>query len=178
MKKFSLGYGVCASALLLAVGLGYLASEVLRAEPMLTIGRVEKVYVEDAKFKASARIDTGAGVSSINAEIIEIRPPKSKDDKETVVFKVLDDEDHIVTLERKIVDWQNIKKKATKDGYLKRPVVMMDFCIAGKRVEARVNLADRAHFLYPVLIGRNVLKAGDFAIDPARTFTQNPTCPK
>lgn len=178
MKKLSLNYGLCVGALLLAGGAGYIASEMLRPTPMVTIGRVEKVYVEDAKFKASARIDTGAGVSSINAEIIEIRPPEDKGDKEVVVFKVLDDEDHIITLKREIVDWQNIKKKAMKDGYLKRPVVMMDFCIAGKRVEARVNLADREHFLYPVLIGRNVLKAGDFVIDPAKTFTHKPTCPK
>ena len=133
--------------------------------------------MEDAEFRASARIDTGAGVSSLNAEILEIKPPKKDGGKERVVFRVVDDEKHIITLTREIVDWQNIKKKSTKGGFLKRPVVMMDFCIAGKRVEARVNLADRSQFLYPVLIGRNVLKAGDFLIDPAKTFTHKPTCP-
>lgn len=142
------------------------------------IGRVEKVYVEDVKFLGTARIDTGAGVSSIDAEIIEITPPAKEGEPETVIFTVTNEDGKAVTMKRKILEWQNIKKKSTKEGYVKRPVVVMDFCIAGKRVEARVNLADRSHFLYPVLIGRNVLKAGDFLIDPAKKFTHKPTCPR
>lgn len=160
----------------LLMGSGFLIGKHSVPQPVV-IGRVEKVYVEDAKFLASARIDTGAGVSSINAEILEILPPKEGSERQRVKFRVLDDEKHVITMTRDIVEWQNIKKKSTKEGYLKRPVVIMDFCLGGKRVEARVNLADRAHFLYPVLIGRNVLKAGDFLIDPAKKFTHKPTCP-
>lgn len=143
-----------------------------------TIGRVEKVYVKDADFLATARIDTGAGVSSINAEIITVTPPKKEGGAETVTFKVVDDEKHIITLTRDIIEWQNIKKKGGKEGYVRRPVVMMKMCVAGKRIETRVNLADRAQFLYPVLIGRNTLKRGDFLIDPSKKFTHKPTCPK
>lgn len=166
--------------ILLAAAGGYMVRPYLplSLDDRPVIGRVERVYVKDAKFLTTARIDTGAGVSSINAEIVKVVPPKEEGGKETVVFKVLDDEKHIITLTREIVDWQNIKKKGAKNGYSKRPVVMMNICVAGRLLEARVNLADRTQFLYPVLIGRNLLKMGDFMIDPAQKFTHKPFCPR
>jgi hypothetical protein len=53
----------------------------------------------------------------------------------------------------------------------------MDFCIGGKRIEARVNLAKRDRFIYPLLVGRNLLKAGDFLINPAKKFMSVARCP-
>jgi hypothetical protein len=53
---------------------------------------------------------------------------------------------------------------------------MMDICLGGKQIEGRVNLTDRSTFLYPVLLGRNILKAGDFLIDPERNFMEHPSC--
>lgn len=176
MKKLTM-LTLLAGVFLLAGGAFFGLNLLYAKDQPVVIGRIEKVYVEDAKFTASARIDTGAGVSSINAEIIKIIKSDEADKEETVEFRVLDDDKHIRTMKRKIVGWQNIKKKSTKEGYVLRPVVEMDFCIAGKRVQARVNLADRSQFLYPVLVGRNVLKAGDFLIDPAKTFTHKPACP-
>jgi hypothetical protein len=79
-------------------------------------------------------------------------------------------------VERTIVNWANIKSKSAQGGYAKRPVVMMDFCLGGRRIEGRVNLADRGTFIYPVLMGRNILKAGDFLIDPERKFMERPGC--
>jgi hypothetical protein len=37
-------------------------------------------------------------------------------------------------------------------------------CIAGKKIRARVTLADRSSQVYPVLIGRNILR-GKFIVD-------------
>lgn len=138
------------------------------------LGRVENVYLEDTNMKIKSRIDTGAGVASLDAEIIEIK--KDKDGKERVTFKVINSDGSSKILTRTVWGWQNIKKRGSKD-YFKRPVVKMDFCLGGKRVEARVNLAKREHFLYPLLVGRNVLKAGDFHIDPARKFVGEAKCP-
>lgn len=176
MKRRSLR--VFAFGALLMVG-GAVFGLALSAEENtpVVIGRVEKVYVEDAEHTAAARIDTGAGVSSVHAEILRITKTDEADRKETVVFRLLDGTKRTRVLTRDIVDWQNIKKKGAKGGFVLRPVVEMDFCIAGKRIQARVNLADRERFLYPVLVGRNTLKAGDFLIDPAKTFTHKPVCP-
>lgn len=138
------------------------------------LGWVEYVRVVDADMIFKSRIDTGAGLASINARVKEVR--KSDDGKsEIVVFSVHDDKGNQKTLERPLVKWINIKKKA-ESGYIRRPVVRLDFCLGGKRVEARVNLADREDFLYPLLIGRNVLKAGDYMVDPQERFNQGPDC--
>jgi hypothetical protein len=140
------------------------------------IGRVEKVYVEDGDITLVGRIDTGAGVASINAEIIKTEKGTSQNSPEKITFQIQDSEKRTKTLTRKVVEWQSIKRKGNI-GYIKRPVIEMDFCIAGKRIEARVNLAKRDRFLYPLLVGRNVLKAGDFLIDPAKKFLGKPKCP-
>ena len=52
------------------------------------------------------------------------------------------------------------------------------FCIGGRKIRDEVNLADRGHFIYPVLIGRNMLGKGDFLLDPSRTFVSRAPCAK
>lgn len=138
------------------------------------IGYVENVSLDDAGIIMKARIDTGAGLASVNAKIIKIKRTEDGKD-EQVVFSVEDKDGKQKTLERKVVKWINIKKKGDS-GFIKRPVVKLDFCLGGKKVEARANLADRSGFLYPMLIGRNVLKAGDFMLDPEQKFTHEPNC--
>ena len=139
------------------------------------VGWVEKVKLEDAGFVVKARMDTGAGMASVDAEIIKIEPSKDPSKLGTVTFTIRDADDQPKVLKREIVEWQEIKRKGGK-GYMKRPVVKMKLCIAGKKILGRVNLADRANFLYPVLIGRNILKTGDFMIDPTKKFVHRPTC--
>lgn len=138
----------------------------------IIIGRIENVGLDDAHMVAKARIDTGAGLTSLNAENIQIS--KLSNGKESVTFDLIDENGKKVTMKRTIIEYVNIKTK--KSGYDKRPVIRMDFCIAGKKIEARTNLANRAHFLYPALIGRNILKTGNFLIDPKRKFMTKPEC--
>ena len=145
-----------------------------KKETRPVIGWIEYVALEGTDIVVKARIDTGAGLASVHAEIVEIT--KSADGAtEKVVFRVEDKDGNKKTMQRTIVEWINIKRKGG-DGYIKRPVIELDFCLGGKQVEARANLADRSDFLYPVLIGRNVLKAGDYMIDPEKTFTHEPGC--
>jgi hypothetical protein len=93
-----------------------------------------------------------------------------------VIFSIQDRDGKVKTLQRKLVRWVKIKKK--EGGILRRPVVRMTFCIGGRRIRDEVNLADRAHFIYPVLIGRNMLGKGDFLLDPSRTFVSRAPCAK
>ncbi len=139
------------------------------------IGRVEYVVMEDVRMKLKARIDTGAGVSSIDARIVEIKPATGGSG-EKVIFQIKDDEGNVKSIERTIVEWAEIKGKGTRQT-IRRPVVRLDFCLGGRRLEGRINLADRSMFLYPVLIGRNILKTGDFLIDPRKNFMEKPGCP-
>ncbi|MGH8581021.1 MAG: RimK/LysX family protein [Gammaproteobacteria bacterium] len=58
------------------------------------IGRVEYVVMEDVRMKLKARIDTGAGVSSIDAKIMQLKPA-ADGSGEKVIFEIKDDEGKI-----------------------------------------------------------------------------------
>ena len=47
-----------------------------------------------------------------------------------------------------------------------REAVRLEVEIGGKLVEGNFTLADRSHMTYPVLIGQNILRKGNFLIDP------------
>ncbi|MES2662963.1 MAG: RimK/LysX family protein, partial [Pseudomonadota bacterium] len=138
------------------------------------LGWVEYIQLQDVKIIMKARIDTGAGLASVDANIKKItRNEHPEEDK--VLFEIVDADGKSRTLERPIVDWVNIKKKGD-EGTIKRPVVRLDFCMGGKKIEGRINLADREGFLYPLLIGRNILEVGNFMIDPTDKFMNEPEC--
>ncbi len=58
-------------------------------KPRVVIGRIEFVVLRDAHIRLKARIDTGAGLSSVHAKILEI---KQTPDGERVRFEVQDAE--------------------------------------------------------------------------------------
>jgi hypothetical protein len=43
--------------------------------------------------------------------------------------------------------------------------------LAGQQFEIDINLVDRRHMLFPMLLGRSAL-TGRFMVDPARSYTQ------
>lgn len=146
------------------------------ADGRVILGRVENVVLQDSKLKLKARMDTGAGVSSIHAEILQVMKADSSGvSRDRIIFHLKDKSGRLVRLERDVQEWMRVKRKGNA-GFIERPVVLMDFCIGGRIIEARVNLANRSRFIYPLLIGRNVLKAGDFLIDPSRKFVEHPGC--
>jgi len=51
---------------------------------------------------------------------------------------------------------------------VERPLVNAAVTLAGKRFNLRVGVADRSQMRYPVIIGRDILRSGDFLIDPSR----------
>lgn len=51
---------------------------------------------------------------------------------------------------------------------VERPVVNATITIAGKTYELKVGIADRSQMRYRVIIGRDILRSGDFLIDPSR----------
>ena len=49
--------------------------------------------------------------------------------------------------------------------------IRSEVLLAGRRFETDINLTDRRHMLFPMLLGRSALH-GRFAVDPARAYTQ------
>jgi hypothetical protein len=140
------------------------------------VGWVEKIHIDQLDASFPAKLDTGATTSSLGAMVIKVIKPevKARGNHGSVVFSVVDDNEQGRVLERKIQRWVRIK---TKDGgFIRRPVVKLTFCVANELITEEVNLADRTDFLYPVLIGRNMMQEGKLAIDASRTFTAKPNC--
>ena len=53
-----------------------------------------------------------------------------------------------------------------------RPMVMMSIKMGNKTRDIRVNLANRQRFVYPLLLGREAIRAFDGLVDPSRKYTQ------
>lgn len=141
------------------------------------VGWVEEVLLSDVGIRVKAKMDTGAKTSSIDSEIIDIRKTgkKSKGHSgESVVFSVDAIDGPAKTFEREIIRYVRIKLKG--GGFTRRPVIHMKFCIAGREVVEEVNLANRENFIYPVLVGRNMMEHADLAINPGATMISRPIC--
>ncbi|PIN73224.1 hypothetical protein COV20_03255 [Candidatus Woesearchaeota archaeon CG10_big_fil_rev_8_21_14_0_10_45_16] len=89
-----------------------------------------------------ARIDSGATSSSVDLNIA-------------------------VKLQLGPITRSKLVKSASGVG--KRPIVKAEVIIDGKNIEGEFTLVDRSHMTYPILIGQNILKKGEFLIDPLKT---------
>lgn len=140
----------------------------------IVMGWVERVQVSDINDMPKAKLDSGAKTSSIDAEIIR---RFKRDGKSHVVFRVDfgADQGGEHTFEAPVERWVRIKRKGDAKDYIRRPVVKMTFCLGGEKIEGEVNLAERENFIYPVLIGRNMLK-DRILVDTSKTFTKRPSC--
>ncbi|MBY0355056.1 MAG: RimK/LysX family protein [Rickettsiales bacterium] len=157
----------------------------------IVVGWVENVYLESLDSKFQAKLDTGAKTSSLGADIIDVVEYTDKIIEENkrskkpalhsavgrIIFMVPDAKGVKKTLERDIIRWVRIKRKGNA-GFIRRPVVHMRFCLAGHVIEDEVNLAVRDRFIYPVLIGRNMLEKGRLVVDAAQTLTAKASCRK
>jgi len=102
------------------------------------LGLIEKIKVNDKTILA--RIDTGAEYNSISKEL-------AKKLKLGPVVK------HI--------------KIRTSNGEERRPVIKAKLKIKKRIINSHFNIADRKKMIYPVLIGRRILRKG-FIIDPSK----------
>lgn len=151
------------SEALLALGLALCA---LGAGKPQRIASKEKVLLLPWKVEVLARVDTGAALSSLDAREVAVS-------SETVRFK-LSPELGGLCLELPLVEWRSVRSAEAAE---RRPVVELEFCLAGKVSRARFNLNDRSKVRYPVLLGRNVLREG-YVVDVKRKPGQGPACPR
>jgi len=111
-------------------------------EDRTILGLSEKVVIlgnNRMKKEVLARIDTGATNSSIDMGIageLELGPIKRT----------------------------KIVKSASGKG--RRAIISVKVKLDGKTLEDDFTIAERKHMTYPVLIGQNILRKGNFLIDP------------
>lgn len=158
------------------------------AEPAL-FGRYEQIKIEDLGKTLKAKMDTGAMTASLSARDIERFEREGED---WVRFRLAVEGADDTLYEHRLARIAEIKTRSEESSaadpdddndaergpdFAERPVVQMQLCIGDQMRETEVNLTDRTHFRYPLLIGATAIRDLEAAIDPAQKYTAGrPTC--
>lgn len=149
----------------------FMYAGILQADTKV-LGWIEDAALTNKHFVVNAKLDTGADSSSLNAvnpEIVE------RGEDNYIKFKVVNRHGQAMEFDEKIVRWTRIKNKFGVKH--KRPVIMLDVCIANVSRHVEVNLVDRSNYKYQLLIGRSFLKGKpNILIDSALKNSQQPAC--
>jgi hypothetical protein len=129
----------------------------------ITIGEIEVVSLLKLGVKYSARIDTGATSSSLDARKIKIK-------NDIVNFQLRGGKQ----MKLPLLEYRRVRTSVGKE---RRPVVLLDVCLGSLHLLTQVTLTDRSHLKYALLIGRRVLK-GYFVVDVSKRNTTKPSCPE
>lgn len=140
-----------------------------KAEPMV-MGWIERVQIDPGGLMMDAKMDTGAKTTSIDAQDVK---EFDRDGKKWVRFTVSNRKGRTVTFEQPIVRVARIRRAEMKT--TSRPVVMLPLCIGNVRQVVEVNLANRSHLNYPLLVGRTAM-TGKVIVDSSRRYTNDPMC--
>lgn len=135
-------------------------------------GLNEKVMLPElGNIVIKAKLDTGAKTSSLGATNIKIF---KRNGEHWVRFKPQIKGKDLPEIERLLVRHSQIKRRVADivdnddDALLtKRPVILMNMCFDGQLHAIEVNLTDRSHFIYPLLLGSTSLISLKAIVDPS-----------
>lgn len=141
------------------------------AEPVVA-GWLEKVVLPDTGLEVTAKLDTGAKTSSIDAEDVE---PFDRDGEPWVRFGVRTGKG--LTGELRRFEARLVGEKVIRGalGRQQRMLVDLWLCVAGERRRVLFTLVDRDEMNYRVILGRRALE-GRLLVDSARTYLLAPGC--
>ncbi|QYJ99936.1 ATP-dependent zinc protease family protein [Shewanella psychrotolerans] len=138
------------------------------------LGGVENVYIDEIKSGFHSRIDTGAESSSLDAHNIILF---ERDGKQWVRFDVFTQgsDKPAQTFESKVERFVRIKQDSDENSD-RRPVIHAHLQIGKYKAETDLNLVDRSHLEYQLLLGRKFMQ--DIAVvDVAQSFIHGKTTP-
>lgn len=139
------------------------------------LGAVENVYMDEVKAGFETRIDTGAESSSLDAHNIILF---ERDGKQWVRFDVFTQgyDKPSQTFESKVERFVRIKQESDEKSD-RRPVIHAHLQIGQYKAETDLNLVDRSHLEYQLLLGRKFMQ--DIAVvDVAQSFIHGKTLPE
>lgn len=137
------------------------------------LGGLEYIYLDPPGIILSARIDTGAQTSSLNAlDMVEFE----RDGKPYVKFSIVDpNTGEKIEMTRRIRGHTKIKKHVTESQ--RRPIVSLRVKLGELDEHISFTLIDRSKFKQQALIGRNFLR--DLAVvDVSKEYTVPKTSSK
>ncbi|WP_060483588.1 ATP-dependent zinc protease [Pseudomonas sp. NBRC 111119] len=153
--------------------LSLLALPVMAAEPTV-YGRYENIALPEIGETLKAKMDTGAYTASLSAKDIE---RFTRDGEEWVRFRLATQDADGKVYEHRVSRISKIKARAEEDDEgdapeaTKRPVVDLELCLGDVKRTVEVNLVDRSHFNYPLLVGAKALREFKAAVNPAKKYT-------
>lgn len=164
---------------IVAALLALLAVPALANQPTL-YGRYEYIKLPQIGQTLKAKMDTGAMTASLSSKDIQ---RFRRDGEEWVRFRLATASADDTLFERPLARISEIKSRAEEQGsasrraVARRPVVDMEICLGGEARTIEVNLTDRSHFDYPLLIGASALREFDAAVNPAQRYiAARPQC--
>jgi len=137
-------------------------------------GYVENVMLAEKNLVLPAKLDTGAKSASLNAINIE----RIKKHGKIYLRFLVPGKWHDTQFECEYIGKTRIKLRKSEWGpqaeFTRRPVVLMHVIVGAKEQQIRVNLTDRRHFAYPLLLGREAIMAFDGLIDSSVKYRLAP----
>ena len=151
------------------------------AEQPTLYGRYEKIGLPQIGKTLEAKMDTGAKTASLSATDIE---RFQRDGDPWVRFRLAAANADDTLFEQPLARLSKIKSRSeegdadeSRVAPVERPVIELEVCLGEVRRVVEVNLTDRSHFNYPLLIGAAALSEFDAAVNPAQRFTaSSPRC--
>lgn len=143
-------------AVVCAVSIGWLQPPAT-PETKRLIGPTETVEISEASIGYLGRVDTGARTTSLHAESIHM-------ENGTVHFSLVGADGERVPVRRPVAKIDTVRSAA---GSEERVFVELTLQHGDLTKSVLVNLKDRSHMTYPLLLGRNWI-ADDYLVDVSR----------
>jgi hypothetical protein len=131
----------------------------------VVMGWLETVFLQPYGLQVTAKLDTGAKTSSVNATHIEHYRREGKDWVRFGFFE--NPSKKALILERPLIRQVRIKERMSQS--TTRDVVLLEICKNGRHFETEFTLNDRSNFNYPLLLGRSFLEHVAL-VDSSETF--------
>lgn len=122
-----------------------------------TVGRREYIGVLEAGEVVRAKVDSGAYYCSLHVKEVRLDGDKLK-----VVFDT--------GLEKEFTSFRKILVAPTAGERERRFVVPMQILLGDEIIEEEISLTSRTGLRNKFLLGRRILKKGNYLIDPSRSF--------
>ncbi|WP_345841033.1 RimK/LysX family protein [Shewanella algae] len=147
------------------------------AQEKTVIGQTEIMTVAEAGLSFEARIDTGAANTSMHAMDLKVIGGSAKKMQDNVgkmlSFTTENERGEKKQLKAKIVKTSTV---SNSQGRETRYMVELNVAFGDHKRKVKVNLRDRSHMDYKLLIGRNWL-SDDFLVDVAEKRIIGPVAP-
>jgi hypothetical protein len=128
------------------------------------IGGVEEVVLFPWGVKLPARIDTGAALTSLDVRDLTVK-------NKVAQFRLPEKYGNLL-IKLPVIRHCDIRSSGFRE---RRPVVEIELCVGSRHLRVQVNLSNRSHLDYPLILGRNVLNLG-FIVDSAQEKILPPKC--